>query len=127
MIGQILIADKIKFSEESKTYSIENIINKYIIDTLPMVCFFNIFVKISEIPRDEPIEVQILVTNSNGDLVGNSEKILISNPRGVDQVPGVDISISLTLILLKEDNYFFSLYIDGSNQSNYPLKIYKKY
>lgn len=125
MRGQILVAKEVIFNEDSKNYSVKNIINRYNIVTLPTICFFNVFVKINDIPSDEPVEVLILVNDNKGLRVGSSEKILIRNPRDKNEIPGIDICIALSLLLLKEGNYFFTLFVDGYNQYTYPLKIFR--
>ncbi|MEC0231597.1 DUF6941 family protein [Paenibacillus alba] len=123
MYGQMIVTNQANFNPSLKMYTLDRVLNKLETNALPFVNKLEVFIKLSFIPIDVPVEIQIVIKDDNQKDITKSETITQYNPRSNDRISGLDFCVRLTTIFCKTGNHMIELFVDGALISIYPIHV----
>jgi len=124
MKAQIIVSERVDFDKEIKKHVIRNVVNDVSVPALPYAVSFHIYVKLYEVPASEPFEVHLEVAIDE-ETIGVSNVSVLRNYRKEDQIPGVDTSIGMGVVLIASGNYSFKLLCSDTGEvlAEYPVTV----
>lgn len=118
--AQLIICEK---SEFTKSHSIHNVINHIIVDAFPCVVDVAAFIKVIDLPAINTTDLDLVVFDSEGNLLNNFPTFALRNYRDQDQTPGVDLNLNVQLVILKSGIINFQLYLNKEKITFYPVTV----
>ncbi|MCR8979766.1 hypothetical protein [Brevibacillus laterosporus] len=110
---QMIIAEKVHFSEYEKAHSIEKVLNAITVPILPAAVKTDVLVKVF-LKEDTPaLQSSIQVLDQEDRLLCNEELPPLKNFRKEGMVPGIDMFVNIRFPVVEEGVYTYRLYIDN--------------
>ncbi|RFB33062.1 DUF6941 family protein [Brevibacillus sp. VP] len=123
MNSQLLVVDKVNFSNEHKKHIIGHILEDITVPALPFVCTFHMFIALKELPDRTTFELQLKIKDRNGKDVGISSPITMYHERKDDQSSEMETSLKMSMVLSLEGTYTAELYYDGEVVTTHPVHV----
>lgn len=125
MQAQIIVCKEATLDESTKSYFLDDILNRLEVPTLPYVITISVFIKLFNVPIDKTVDLSIQVIDPDKQSIALTEPLVVRNHRSAFQVPGVDTAMKLSFVLCKRGTTLVGLNIDGHfNVVQYPLYIH---
>ncbi|WFA84602.1 MULTISPECIES: hypothetical protein [Paenibacillus] len=124
MRGNLICCKNLDFNKDRLCHTLGEVINRIEISTRPKVLEIYVLIKLSGIEIDKSYEVEVQFRNEDRTVVGYTDKFILYNRRGNKQVPGVDSSIKMKVVITNTGNFTMDLMIDGEDIDSYPIYIF---
>lgn len=121
MNGQIIAAEQIRFNENTRSFSIENIYNGITVQVLPSVAVIELLIKTLRIENNDTVQIQII--DQDGDICFFTAPIPVHNQRLSAMISGIDFQLHCRFVVKMEGTYTIQLYAGDSLVNEYPIFI----
>jgi len=123
MNAQMIVCDCIRMNKEEKFHELGRVLNAIKVDTFPSIYTVSVFIKLFSLSMAEEIESYLKVLDEDGNVVAFVPNLKLRNYREEDQVPGIDMSIDIDLLICQPGIYTFVLYVNDLTIASYPLTV----
>lgn len=123
--GTLLVADQVTFHEDEKCFSIQHVLNRKTVPTLPSAIIVKLFIKIYFPTSDSECSLDVEVKDARNKLVFYETVGKVKNMRtNIDARPGIDTSKTSRFPVTCQGTYVFNLFADKQLLATYPLFIH---
>ncbi|PUA34933.1 hypothetical protein C8Z91_34260 [Paenibacillus elgii] len=123
MNSSILVCDDIQYNKQEDFFTLGKIINSIEVPTLPYVHIFKVFIKLNYMHEFEDIDVKLVLTDNENQLISISNPIVAHNSRPEGYVPGISMFLTMTGIVCKKGNIHLHLVVNNEKINSYPIKL----